>query len=115
MANRYYVEFGAGTASNGMDGCNYLLVDCVDRDGDEVRFYAEYIEPTVDDDGIGGFLRDGYSLEDMKNLDHDGADKTIWFDTDKFDQVSYPELKADILRQAEEYNVDPETLVFNNP
>lgn len=78
------VLFEGGTTRIGDKGCNYMLANAVNADGDEVELYAEYEAP--------------------ENMTED--------DVYDFDRVSYPALKDEIIRQAEENGVDVDSLEF---
>lgn len=84
MSKKIKVIFEGGNATDGVHSCDYMLCNCYDRDGEPVRLYAEYLQP-----------------EDLAFGDLDG-----------FDKEAYPLLKRKILEQAEENNVDPDTLAF---
>lgn len=78
------VLFEGGKTRIGDNGCNYMLANAVNADGDEVELYSEYEAPED-------------LTEDM---------------VDEFDRESYPVLKAEIIRQAEENGVDVDSLEF---
>lgn len=78
------VLFEGGTTRIGDKACNYMIANTVNADGDEVELYAEYEAPED-------------LTEDM---------------VDEFDRKSYPVLKAEIIRQAEENGVDVDSLEF---
>lgn len=78
------VLFEGGTTRIGDKACNYMLAHAVNADGDEVELYAEYEAP--------------------ENMTED--------DVYDFDRVSYPVLKDEIIRQAEENGVDVDSLEF---
>lgn len=75
------------TDSNGMtvcDSCNYMLAD-VDVDGETIRLYAEI------------------NCSDYPEYSGEYPD---------FDDFTYPLLKEEIIRQAIEKGIDPDTLKF---
>ncbi len=82
----YDVIFEGGQARDGISGCNYMLANCKDADGDNVELYAEYLAPA-------GLRED---------------------EVDAFDRESYPVLKEEILQQAKENGIDTNSLLFPN-
>lgn len=87
------VLFEGGTTRISNKGCNYMIANAVNADGDEVELYAEYEAP-----------------EDL--TEDDVYDAVRFYLLHEFDRVSYPVLKDEIIRQAEENGVDVDSLEF---
>lgn len=82
---RIKVDFQGGESRNGNGACNYMIAE-IESDGAVVELYAE-VEVTSD------------------FYDENGE-----FDQDGFDDYSYDILKASIIEQAEENNIDVDSL-----
>lgn len=90
---KFEVEFCGGEARNVFDpvnelGVNYMLVNALDSDEEEVELYAEV--PVV-----------GSPFESVEN-----------FDPEEFSYYAYPILKAEIIEQANENDVNPDLIDF---
>lgn len=112
----YSVDFLGGLSrEDAFTGCNYLICNCVNLDGDDVELYAEYLLPK-NKDAFEEWLLPGYSMDDFKDendlIDWEAANEA--FDLDRFDRVSYPILLKKIFEQAKEENVDPSCLSYDD-
>ena len=98
---KFEVEFCGGEARNVFDpvnelGIDYMLVNAENSDGENVELYAEC--PVV-----------GSPFEDeLANLGENDPSDII----EKFSQYAYPILKAEIIEQANENDVNPDLIDF---
>ena len=83
---------GGSSRFNPSAGVNYMLAKAHDKDGDEIELYAEVAAP----DDWAGRDPDEIAEEEME----------------RFDKESYNQLKAEILRQAEKNQINPDALDF---
>lgn len=82
------VEFLGGESRIGRETVNYMLAKATDAEGEEIELYAE-VKASVMKQKIEGD-----------------------FNENDFDDYSYPLLKADIIKQAEENDIDVSRLKF---
>lgn len=80
--DKIYVEFAAGAGIDEYHSENYMFAKVENEDGEEIELFASIEIP-----------------EDAVK-------------PDDYDEEHYPILKAEIIRQAQENGVDPETLKF---
>lgn len=92
---RFSVEYSGGPSRYGNKGVDYMLVCCLNRAGEEVELYDEFvIDGAVDDLGRPLFVDGDWNKE---------------FDAETY---SYDILRKSILEQADKSDVDPDTLAF---
>ena len=95
---KFKVDFQGGETRYGNSGCNYMLCNAIiDEDGDEIEVEL-YAEVSCDD------YNDECTIENKYGETE--------FDVDKFDEISYPILKENIINQAKEYGISEEQLKF---
>lgn len=88
MEEKIKVEFLGGESRIGKEAVNYMLAKATDAEGEEIELYAE-----------------------VKASDYE-AEIEGDFNENDFDDYSYPLLKADIIKQAEEKGIDTKKLDF---
>ena len=88
MEEKIKVEFLGGESRIGKEAVNYMLAKATDAEGEEIELYAE-----------------------VKASDYE-AEIEGDFNENDFDDYSYPLLKADIIKQAEEKGRDTKKLDF---
>lgn len=85
------VLFEGGESRQNHDlGCNYMIAHAEDSEGNDVELYSEVLVPD-----------DWQEYEEIP----DG-------ERERFDQESFEELKADIIRQAKEAGIEVQNLSF---
>lgn len=98
---RFTVTYLAGMGRDTPKAVDYMIVWCLTRDGEAVELYDEFILDGAEDEQG----RPLYVEDECGNLD--------WNPEFESETYSYGILKTAILKQAEEYDVDPETLKFH--
>lgn len=88
MEEKIKVEFLGGESRIGKEAVNYMLAKATDAEGEEIELYAE-----------------------VKASDYEAEIKGDFNESD-FNDYSYPLLKADIIKQAEENGIDTKKLEF---
>lgn len=89
---KFMIEWEGAVAKDNVHGCNWMGGHAESRDGEDVELEAEYLAP---DSWIG---------KTPEEIDQKEADR--------WDDESYEWLKKEIIRQAEENNVDVSRLQF---
>lgn len=101
---KIFVDFQSGESRNSFDkqGVDYMLVNTVNKDGEDVELYAEISVQ-------GSPFEPDYSKAETPDEMAEIADS---FDHEGFSEYSYPLLKEKIIRQAIENGIDPKQLKF---